>query len=355
MKRVTLLLALLCAAFGAHAANFCVSTPAEFQTAYASAKANGESNVIRLRSGTYVTPADGLGSASQYDYDYASPGALTIEGGWSALEAIPCGVQSSDPAATIIDGMQVNSGLRISISGAGLDVTVRNLTFRGGRSLTSVLNDRGAGLQVGGSSGYVGDILIERCIFQDNAALLLGGALYITTDGTANVRNNLFTGNTAPRAAAVYVLDNTPGNLVVVVNNTITGNVATTPNTAAAAMNNEGPAPRAIINNILWHNTTAGQSDVIGAEGIYYRNLIETIYGAPQPGSGKNIDVDPEFVSASDLRLLSSSPAMDAGQNSPYGGVSVVDLAGQPRISGPAIDLGAYEADSDRLFRDGFD
>lgn len=354
MNRVPLLLVLLCAASGVRAADFCVSTPAEFQAAYTTAKANGEANVIRLRSGTYATPASGLGSASPFDFDYESPGPLVIEGGWSALEAIPCAVQGTDPAATVIDGMQLNRGLRISVGNDNLDITVRNLTFQGGRSLTSVSNDRGAGLALSGSASYVGDIFIERCIVRDNAALLLAGGLYITTGGTVNVRNNLFTGNTAPFAAAVYVLDNT-GLLVVVVNNTITGNVATNTTAQAAAMANEGPTNRVITNNILWHNTTAGQTDVLGAQGIYYKNLIETMFGTPQPGSDKNIAVDPDFVGATDFRLMSSSAAMDAGDSSPYGGVSTVDLAGQVRISGPAIDLGAYEADSDRLFRDGFD
>jgi hypothetical protein len=339
--------------FDASAATFCVSTAMEFQTDYAIAKTNGEANVIRLRTGTYATPAGGLGSTTIYDYD--SPGSLVIEGGWSADGQTPCAVQSSDPASTVIDGMQLNKGLRISIGDDdNLDVTVRNLTFQGGRSLIAITDDRGAGLEIAGSASYVGDILVERCIFRDNAAYLLAGGLNVSTDGTANVRNNLFTGNTAPYAAAVYVLDNN-GLLVTVENNTIAENVATNVNAQAAAMANEGMASRAITNNILWHNTTASQTDVIGTQGIYFRNLIQRITGTPQPGSSKNIGVDPRFIGAADFRLAPSSPAMDAGDSSPYGGVSTLDLAGAARVSGPAIDLGAYEAFSDRVFRDGFD
>lgn len=354
MNRASLLIAALCTGSGAHAATFCVSTAEEFQAAYATAKANGASNVIRMRTGTFATPSGGLGSTALYDYE--SPGSLLVEGGWSALDQTPCALQDSDPASTVIDGMQLNKGLRISVKGGNdsLDITVRNLTLQGGRSLTAVVNDRGAGLEVGGGSSYVGDILFERCIVRDNAASLLGGGLYAVTGGTVNVRNNLFTNNTAPFAAAVYVLDNT-GLLVTVENNTIAGNVATNSNAQAAAMANEGAALRAITNNILWHNTTASQTDVLGAEGIYFKNLIEKMTGSPQPGSGKNIGVDPGFIGPADFRLTPVSPAMDAGDNTPYGGVSSVDLAGQARISGPAIDLGAYEADSDRIFRDGFE
>ena len=351
MNRAIVLALLLCVAPGAGAASFCVTTSAEFQSAYATARANNESNTIRLRTGTYATPSGGLGSTAPYDYD--SPGTLVIEGGWQPLEAIPCGVQSSDPGASVIDGMQTNRGLRISVGSDGLDVTIRNLTFQGGRSLAAVTNDRGAGLDLAGSSTYVGDILIERCIFRDNAASLLAGALNVSTSGVVNLRNNLFTGNTAPVAAAVLVLD--IDGAVTIGSNTFTQNVATTSNAQNAAMANDGSAVRVISNNILWHNTSGGQTDVIGDQGIYLNNLIETVTGAMQGGSAGNINADPQFAGASDFRLMTHSPAMDAGDSAPFGGVTTQDLAGQARISGPAIDLGAYEADSDRIFRDGLE
>ena len=133
--------------------------------------------------------------------------------------------------------------------------------------------------------------------------------------------------------------------LVAVVNNTLTGNTATTTGSQTAAMQNDGAGVRVISNNILWHNTTATQAEVRGAEGIYVRNLKETITGAPQAGSAANIVADPLFMGASDFRLTLPSPALDYGDSTPWGGTSDVDLAGQARLSGPSIDLGAYEVD----------
>jgi hypothetical protein len=59
---------------------------------------------------------------------------------------------------------------------------------------------------------------------------------------------------------------------------------------------------------------------------------------------GHNVDADPLFVNAGggDLRLLPGSPAIDAGKDSAVSGVAT-DLAGNPRISGPHVDMGAYE------------
>jgi hypothetical protein len=57
-----------------------------------------------------------------------------------------------------------------------------------------------------------------------------------------------------------------------------------------------------------------------------------------------NISVDPRFVDAAadDYRLASLSPAIDGGNDSAPG-VPPTDLAGNPRIAGAHIDMGAYE------------
>ncbi len=57
------------------------------------------------------------------------------------------------------------------------------------------------------------------------------------------------------------------------------------------------------------------------------------------------INVDPNFISDQDFQLSGSSPCIDAGQTD-YHPVSIThDLAGNHRVTGGAIDMGAYEAD----------
>ncbi|HEU4656702.1 MAG TPA: choice-of-anchor Q domain-containing protein [Capillimicrobium sp.] len=62
--------------------------------------------------------------------------------------------------------------------------------------------------------------------------------------------------------------------------------------------------------------------------------------GAITGGAG-NVNVDPLFVSSSDLHLQDGSPVIDAGQ--PGAPAFATDLDGLARLSGPAVDMGAYE------------
>lgn len=64
-----------------------------------------------------------------------------------------------------------------------------------------------------------------------------------------------------------------------------------------------------------------------------------------------NLDVDPGFALSGDFHLAAGSPCIDAGSNTPAGGLPATDLDGRPRSvdgdgNGSAIvDMGAYELD----------
>lgn len=73
-------------------------------------------------------------------------------------------------------------------------------------------------------------------------------------------------------------------------------------------------------------------------------------------GGEGNITTDPNFVDTSspdpanwDLRLTAESGCIDAGINTPTGGLPATDLDGNPRIvdgdgdSTATVDMGAYE------------
>ncbi len=68
--------------------------------------------------------------------------------------------------------------------------------------------------------------------------------------------------------------------------------------------------------------------------------VASNIAGAVYPGEG-NISVDPRFV-AGTLNLAADSPCIDAGNGLLMLGGSV-DAAGLARVSGAAVDMGAYE------------
>ncbi|MBY6203535.1 choice-of-anchor Q domain-containing protein [Halomonas denitrificans] len=95
-----------------------------------------------------------------------------------------------------------------------------------------------------------------------------------------------------------------------------------------------------------------------------------SVYNSISVNNGVNAQLDPTVTEGSNLftndsglfidpligdyRLAPGSAAIDAGDNTPPGGLGPIDLAGRTRIFGPAVDIGAYEAD-DVLFADGFE
>jgi hypothetical protein len=70
-----------------------------------------------------------------------------------------------------------------------------------------------------------------------------------------------------------------------------------------------------------------------------------TLSSSDTETGGNLVGADPEFVSASthDYRVRSSSPAIDAGDGAPPGGLGPSDIAARARRSGLAVDAGAHE------------
>ena len=81
-RLAVVLAALICANAPVAAATFCVSNSAELQSALQTASTNADaSDLIKLRAGTYVSPAGGFGRNQTFDGEES----ITIEGGWANL------------------------------------------------------------------------------------------------------------------------------------------------------------------------------------------------------------------------------------------------------------------------------
>ena len=87
-----------------------------------------------------------------------------------------------------------------------------------------------------------------------------------------------------------------------------------------------------------------------GATGttFVWNNKTYNTFTAYQAGSGKDGNgkfSDPKFVNGTtpDLHVQSTSPAVNAGINLGSSVVGTVDYAGNPRVQGSNIDIGAYE------------
>lgn len=152
-------------------------------------------------------------------------------------------------------------------------------------------------------------------------------------------------GNRAGELGGAVMLE---GGEVRIINSTLHGNEAG--NLGAAilvrGLGSEAPAKLEMLNSIVWGNTQPS-----GGSQVYVYNNAHTVSGIINgivEGGCEGICInvsqaDPLFVNpaAGDLRLQAGSPAINAGDNGV--GPGVVDLAGNTRIQGGRVDLGAYE------------
>ena len=173
--------------------------------------------------------------------------------------------------------------------------TVTNCTFHGN------------GADHGGAIGNSGDLIVTNCVFGSNGATVSGGAIF-NYAGSASVTNCTF------------------------VNNDSLG---------VAGMDGGGTA----TNCIFWSDgSTVARAQIGGSCVVTYSDIRDGFAGEG------NIDADPLFVGGEDFHLQPGSPCIDAGTNSPAGGLPPTDLDGNSRPvdgngDGTAVaDIGAYEA-----------
>jgi hypothetical protein len=202
---------------------------------------------------------------------------------------------------------------------------VVNSTIRG-----NIAYDRGGGafLVRGLSSGTLQNSIISDNLSSEGGGVLVGNGCF--------VRNCLIMGNAAAATYGGGVTVQFGGRLE---NSTIVGNTANTTGGGVIV-----PNGGTVLNCIIYYNEN---TDMWGP-------VTNSLYGtgSSTSGTGNITNSAPLFVSTGsgfgaghapgDYRLTSESPAINAGQD--QGWMSgAVDLAGNPRINGTTVDMGAYE------------
>ena len=186
---------------------------------------------------------------------------------------------------------------------------------------------------------------ISNCTFSGNMATMSGGAVYAESS-VLNITNCIFSENTAGASAnsftgggAVY----TRGNGAVIANCTFYNNSTHYPANGGGGIYNF-LAATLVLNSIIW-----GNSATVGPQ--VYNNLSNatTIHfcAIDQAGfesGGGNIRRHPLWVDpeAGDFRLNPGSPCIDAGTLDVLA-LPELDFEGGPRVSGAAVDIGAFE------------
>jgi hypothetical protein len=307
----------------------------------------------------------------------AHPSVLTGQIGMSpdpSDNAYHVVTSNNNDATAVLDGFTISDG---NADGGGVD-------------------NNGAGIHITGGGPTLRNLIIEN-----NTAASAGGGMITTFSAVPEVRDVVFRANSASSGAGVFNSGTSPTFLNVIFDgNTATGNgggmnnfgggdpqmanVVFFDNTAnfGGGMSNEESSP--LLINVTFGGNTANvrggamfnvtlSSPLVGNSVLYGNTASQgnEVYnelsgGAPTPGFvfclvagsggsgvgwdptlgtdyGNNIDADPLYfdLPGGDLRLQNLSPALNIGDTGanpePY------DVAGNPRVVGAAIDLGAYE------------
>ncbi|MGA2231471.1 MAG: right-handed parallel beta-helix repeat-containing protein [Tepidisphaeraceae bacterium] len=201
-------------------------------------------------------------------------------------------------------------------------------------SITNVTFDRNGDNGNGTAIDLVssGTANITNCVFIDNSGsgTTAGGAIYTSSTGAFTLVDCAFTGNLGDVGQGMYVVQGSPS----LINCTFSGNGSTFYDETGAAFYVAGGSPT-LTNCILYGDTAeiSGNPTVTDSD-------IEGDF----TGTG-NIGYDPMFstVANGTQQLTAHSPAINAGSNAAVPGGVTTDAAGNPRIVGGVVDMGAYE------------
>ena len=178
----------------------------------------------------------------------------------------------------------------------------------------------------GGVMNATGDVLLLNAVFRDNTTELVdGGAIYNYYAHDVRIINSLFIDNVAHKDGGVMFNEVTDP---ILINCTLSRNTSQAERTY---LYNWGGSHITITNSILWGNSDAlGDNTIFGAV-----DIAHSVVQGGWSGTG-NLDSNPQFVDAAtgDFRLRTSSPALDAGDNTAVLS-DTLDLDGDGDLSEP--------------------
>jgi hypothetical protein len=172
-------------------------------------------------------------------------------------------------------------------------------------------------------------LVLDGCMLSGN---LNGG---IITDGKFTVVNSFFVKNSGD--GGLYQRTATSGTTLFV-NNTVADNGSSL---SPAGVNCVSGSALAVVNTILWNNTTTGL-------GVKETNCATSFVASDDssvatPTVPLSPQTPPGFVGSSDYHLMPSSPCIDQGTSSMNAPDHDFDFAPRPDAKTMKVDIGADE------------
>jgi len=259
----------------------------------------------------------------------------TIEIGGNSVSDITFSISNNQitvPAGDQISGITIYSG---NVTGI---IKGNTIVMQG--------TDQGAAIYLGNGNQTLAVDIIGNVISGTNYNEGISVFQYQSGGSTTvGILNNLITGQSGNTGApgAISVNCSTGSINFKVLNNTLSGN--------QDAMNIDGRKDLGAVitgiveNNIITDSTSTGlDSDSDFTSTITNRNNLLFNNGSDFfTGDTGTLFQDPKFIGGGNYRLQSISPAINAGNNTPDGGLPLTDLGGLNRISEGIVDIGAYE------------
>jgi len=199
---------------------------------------------------------------------------------------------------------------------------------------------------------FGGHIEIEDSIFDSNVAIN-GGVFLEVTAGDLTVTNCICKNSTSEDSGIIRI--SSENSEVTFIGCTFFSNHSP----EGIIINHSSSLELNIINSIIWGNDLNSNGQLISNNqaNLSVFTLSHTLVDVPDCASIGNGDVtcgpgmlylqDPLFTdtAAGDFTLLPCSPAINAGDNAIVDSLGILtDLAGNPRILGGTVDMGAYES-----------
>lgn len=237
-------------------------------------------------------------------------------------------------------------------------VMIKNTQF-----LQNTAGGQGGAIYARSSFGNVAQDTILNCFFSQNIADGSsafndgeGGAVFLRGSQTGirnhHIINCAFDRNFAEHrggAIGTTSLVSSAGECnSVIINCTFSRNNTNGTGGAMHVESEQGMSDVQLLNNIFWEDSTATDNNEIFNTGGNISSVFSNFQGGLPVGvtdGGSNTSLNPQFAdpAAGDLRLLPSSPLIDAGESLVIESLSATDLDGNHRIHNGIVDLGAYE------------